>query len=99
MELIQEILDILYGAIHFLPDTKITIGIAIGLALLIYFRRTLGGLVTSILLTILVANSYFADGDLYQVSAERAAAGIVLGLIAFFVNLYFLVRTLADWRD
>ena len=99
MEILQEIVDILYGAIDFLPDTKITIGIAIGLALLIYFRRTLGGLVTSVLLTILVANSYFAEGDLYEVSAERAVAGLILGLIVFFVNLYFLVRTLVDWRD
>jgi Mn2+/Fe2+ NRAMP family transporter len=99
MEIIQELFDILYGAIDFLPDIKITIGIAIGLALLIYFRRTLGGLVTSILLTILVANSYFADGDLYQVSTERATAGAILGLVAFFINLYFLVRSLADWRD
>ena len=99
MEIIQEIVNILYGTIDFLPDTKITIGIAIGLALLIYFRRTLGGLVTSVLLTILVANSYFAEGDLYQVSAERAAAGVILGLVVFAVNLYFLVRTLVDWRD
>jgi Mn2+/Fe2+ NRAMP family transporter len=99
MEIIQEILDILYGAIDFLPDTKITIGIAIGLALLIFFRRTLGGLVTSILATILIANSFFAESDLYQVSTERAVAGVILGFFAFFVNLYFLVRTLADWRD
>jgi hypothetical protein len=99
VETIQELFDIVYGAINYLPDTKITIGIAIGLVLLIYFRRTLGGLVTSILLTILVANSYFVEVDLYQVSAERAVAGIILGLVAFFVNLYFLVRTLADWRD
>ena len=99
MEILQEIVDILYGAIDFLPDTKITIGIAIALALLIYFKRTLGGLVTSVLLTILVANSYFSEGDLYEVSAERAVAGLILGLIVFFVNLYFLVRTLVDWRD
>ena len=89
----------MYGAIHFLPDIKITIGICIGLALLIYFKRTVGALVTSILVTILIANSYFTESDLYQVSTERAVAGIILGLIVFFVNLYFLVRILADWRD
>ena len=99
MEIIQEIFDIVYGSRHFLPDIKITIGIAIGLAFLIYFRGTVGSLVTSILVTILIANSYFSEGDLYQVSLERAVAGVILGLAAFFVNLYFLVRTLADWRD
>jgi hypothetical protein len=98
-EIIQEIFDILYGARNYLPDTKITIGICIGLALLIYLKGAMGGLVTSILATILIANSYFAEGDLYQVSMGRAIAGIIIGLAAFFVNLYFLVRTLADWRD
>ena len=84
MEIIQELFDIMYGAIDFLPDTKITIGIAIGLAILIYFRRTLGGLVTSILVTILVANSYFADGDLYQVSAEKASPQMSLRTVSSF---------------
>jgi len=99
VEIIQEIFDIVYGASNYLPDTKITIGICIGLVLLIYFKGTLGGLVTAILATILVGNSYFAHGDLYQVSTERAVAGVILGLAVFFVNLYFLVRILADWRD
>ena len=99
MEFIQEIFDIVYGARHFLPETKITIGICVGLALLIYFKRTLGGLVTSVLVTILIANSFFAEGDIYEVSSKRAVAGIILGLAVFLINLYFLVRTLADWRD
>ena len=99
MEIIQEIFDIVYGARNYLPDIKITIGICIGLALLIYLKGTIGGLVTSILATILIANSFFAEGDLYQVSTERAIAGIILGLALFLINLYFLVRTLADWRD
>lgn len=99
MEIIQEIFDIVYGARNYLPDIKITIGICIGLALLIYLKGTIGGLVTSILATILIANSYFAGGDLYQVSTVRAIAGVILGLAAFFVNLYFLVCSLSDWRD
>ena len=99
MEIIQEIFDIMYGGRHYLPDTKITIGICIGLALLIYFKGTLGGLVTAVLATILVGNSYFSQGDLYQVSTTRAVAGVILGLAAFLINLYFLARVLADWRD
>lgn len=99
MEFIQEIFDIVYGARHFLPETKITIGICVGLALLIYFKRTLGGLVTSVLVTILIANSFFAESDIYEVSSKRAVAGIILGLAVFLINLYFLVRTLVDWRD
>ncbi|MEJ2066811.1 MAG: hypothetical protein P8Y09_02375 [Deltaproteobacteria bacterium] len=101
MELIQEIFDIVYGARQFLPDTKITIGICIGLVLLIYFKRSLGGLVTSVLVSILIANSYFAEGNIYEVSPEKAVAGIILGIIIFLVNLYFLVSTLnlAGWRD
>ena len=99
VNLLQEMADIIYGARYYLPETTITIGIAIGLALLIYFRGTIGGLVTSVLVTILIANSYFAENDLYQLSSQRVVAGVVLGLAAFFVILYFLVRTLADWRD
>lgn len=99
MEIIQEIFDIIYGASNYLPDIKITIGICVGLALLIYFKGTLGGLVTSILATILVANSFFSQGDIYQISMVRAIAGVILGLAAFLVNIYFLVRILADWRD
>ena len=101
MEIIQEIFDIVYGARLFLPETKITIGICIGLALLIYVKGSLGGLVTSILVSILIANSYFTEGDLYQVSTNRAVAGVILGLVIFFVNLYFLVRilNLTGWRD
>jgi hypothetical protein len=101
VEIIQEIFDIVYGARYFLPETKITIGICIGLALLIYFKGSLGGLVTSILVSILITNSYFTEGDLYQVSPNRAIAGIILGIVIFLVNLYFLVRVLnlASWRD
>jgi hypothetical protein len=99
VEIIKEIFDIVYGARNYLPDAKITIGICIGLALLIYLKGAMGGLVTSILATILIANSFFAEGDLYQISIGRAVAGVILGLAAFFVNLYFIMRTLADWRD
>ena len=101
MEILQEMVDIVYGGRHFLPETKITIGICIGLALLIYFKKSLGGLVTSVLVAILIANSYFAEGDIYEVSPEKAIAGIILGIILFLLNLYFIVRVLnlATWRD
>jgi hypothetical protein len=99
VEIIQEIFDIVYGARNYLPDIKITIGICIGLVLLIYLKGAMGGLVTSILATILIANSYFAVDDVYEISTPRASAGVILGIAAFFVNLYFIVRTLADWRD
>jgi len=57
--------------------------------------------VTSVLVSILIANSYFAEGNIYEVSPEKAVAGIILGIIIFLVNLYFLVSTLnlAGWRD
>ena len=97
--ILQEMFNIISGAQQYLPETKIIIGIAIGLALLIYFKGPVGGLVTSILATILIANSFFAESDLYQVSMERAVAGIIFAFFAFFVNLYFVVRTLADWKD
>ena len=97
--ILQEIFDIIYGATYYLPGTEITIGICIGLALLIYFKNALGGLITSILATTLIANSFFSHGDIYQMSMVRAVAGIILGLAAFLINLYFLVRTLVDWRD
>ncbi|MCJ7664287.1 MAG: hypothetical protein MUO24_08610 [Desulfobacterales bacterium] len=98
-DVLQQIVDIIYGARVFLPETKILIGIAIGLALLIYFKGIVGGLVASILVSILVAESFFSESDLYQISLERAIAGVVIGFIAFLTNLYFIVRTLADWRD
>jgi Mn2+/Fe2+ NRAMP family transporter len=98
-DVLQQIIDIIYGARVFLPETKIIIGIAIGLALLLYFKGIVGGLVASILATILVAESFFSESDLYQISMERAVAGVVVGFIAFFTNLYFIVRTLADWKD
>ena len=91
--------DIVYGARVFLPETKIVIGIAVGLALLIYFKGTLGGLVTSILATILVAKSFFSESNIYDISVERAVAGVAIGLIALLVNLYFMMRTLVDWKD
>jgi len=96
---LQQMFDIIYGARLYLPETKIIVGIAIGLALLIYFKGIVGGLVASILVTILVANSFFSESDIYQISTERAIAGVVIGFSAFFTNLYFIVRTLADWRD
>lgn len=99
MDILQQIVDIIYGAKAYLPETKIIIGIVVGLALLIYFKGMLGGLVASILVTILVAKSFFEESDIYQISTERAVAGLVIGLIAFFTNIYFIVRTLADWKD
>jgi uncharacterized membrane protein YgaE (UPF0421/DUF939 family) len=98
-DVLQQMIDIVYGARAFLPETKIIIGVAIGLALLIYFKGTVGSLVTSVLVTILVAESFFSQGDIYQISVERALAGVVLGLIAFLTNLYFILRTLTDWKD
>jgi Mn2+/Fe2+ NRAMP family transporter len=98
-DVLQQIVDIIYGARVFLPETKIIIGIAIGLALLSYFKGIVGGLVASILVTILVGESFFSESDLYQISLERVVAGVVIGFIAFFTNLYFIVRTFAGWGD
>jgi hypothetical protein len=98
-DVLRQIVEIVYGARVYLPETKIIIGIVIGLALLMYLKGILGGLVASILITILVAKSFLSVSDIYQISAERAIAGIVIGLIAFFTNLYFIVRTFVDWRD
>lgn len=97
--ILQEMFDIISGATQYLPSTTITIGVAIGLILLIYFKHTLGGLVTGILATILIAHSFFSQGDIYQISMVRAIAGIILGLATFLTDFYFLVRTLVDWRD
>lgn len=97
--ILQQMVEIVYGATAYLPATKYVIAIAVGILLLIYLKGTVGGLVASILVTILIGKSFFSQGDIYQISFERAAAGLILGLLAFFVNLYFLVRTLADWRD
>ena len=97
--ILQQMFDIIYGARVFLPETKIIIGIAIGLAILIYVRGMLGGLVASILVTFFIAKSFFSVSNIYEISMERAVAGGAIGLIAFLTNLYFLVRTLADWSD
>jgi hypothetical protein len=99
VDILQQIIDIVYGARVYLPETKIVLGICLGLALLIYFNGPLGGLVTSVLVTFLVGQSYFSQGDIYQLSTERAVAGVILGLLAFLTNLYFLIRTIADWKD
>jgi hypothetical protein len=96
---LQEMLNIIYGAVQYLPEIKISIGIAIALLLLMYFKGAVGGLVTSILVSIFIANSFFAEGDLYQITIEKAVAGMTIGFFAFFVNLYFILRTLADWKD
>jgi len=101
MDILQQMFDIVYEARAYLPETKIIIGIAVGLALLIYFKGPLGGLVASILATILVAESFFSVDNIYEISMERAVAGVAIGLIAFLTNLYFIVRTLAlaGWKD
>jgi hypothetical protein len=99
VDILQQMIDIVYGARVYLPETKIVLGIVLGLALLIYLKGPLGGLVTSVLVTILVGQSYFTQSDLYELSAERIVAGLILALIAFFTNLYFLIRTIADWKD
>jgi len=96
---LQEILNIIYGMVDHLPEVKISIGIGIGLAILTYFRGRLGIFLIFIVLTILAACSFFAEGDIYQISIERVIAGIVLGLFAFVINIYLFVRTVADWRD
>jgi hypothetical protein len=98
-DVLQQIFDIVYGARFYLPETKIIVGIVLGLALLIYFKGTLGGLVTSILVTFLVGESFFSVDNIYEISMERAFAGAAIGFIAFLTNLYFIVRTFADWRD
>jgi hypothetical protein len=99
VDILQQMIDVVYGTKVYLPETKIVLGIVLGLALLIYLKGPLGGLVTSVLVTVLVGQSYFSQGDINQLSTERVVAGVILGLILFFTNLYFLVRTIADWKD
>jgi len=99
-DVLQQIFDIVYGARFYLPETKIIVGIAFGLALLIYLKGPLGGLVASVLVTFFIAKSFFAESsNIYEISMERAFAGLAIGLIAFFTNIYFIVRTVADWSD
>ncbi len=98
-DILQLIFDIVYGARVYLPETKILLAIILGLAILIYFKGPLGGLVASILVTFIIAQSYFSVSDIYEISMERAVAGIVIGIVVFFTNIYFLVRTIVDWRD
>ncbi len=96
---LQEIVNIICGVVDHLPDVKISIGIGIVLAILTISKGRVGIFLTFILLTILIGSSFFAEGDIYQISFERAIAGIFLGLFLFLVNLYLFVRTFADWRD
>ena len=96
---LQEILKIIYGMVEHLPEAKISIAIGIGLVILTIFKGRVGIFLTFILLTILAASSFFAAGDIYQISLERAIAGIILGFFALVIDLYLFVRTIADWRD
>lgn len=94
---LREMSDIIYGMVDYFPDAKISIPIGIALAIMTYFRVRLGIFVAFLSLTILAASSFFAEGDIYQLSLERVIAGTVLGLFALFINFYLLVRTFADW--
>jgi len=98
-DVLQQMFDIVYGATVYLPETKIVLGIVLGLALLIYLKGPLGGLVASVLVTFFIAQSFFSVDNIYEISMERAFAGVAIGLIAFLTNLYFIARTFADWRD
>jgi hypothetical protein len=98
-DILRQIFDIVYGTRVYLPETKIVLGIVLGVALLIYLKGTLGGLVASVLVSFLIAKSFFSVSNIYEISMERAVAGLVIGLIVFLTNLYFIVRTFADWRD
>ena len=99
MDVLQEMLNIIYGMVDYLPETWISIAIGIGLVLLTLFKGRVGIFLAFILLTLLAGASFFSGGDLYQVSSERAIAGVILGFLAVLVNLYLLVRTIADWTD
>ena len=97
MAILQEMLNIIYGMVDYLPETWISIGIGIGLVLLTLFKGRVGIFLAFILLTLLAGASFFSGGDFYQVSSERAIAGVILGFFAVLVNFYLLVRTIADW--
>ena len=99
MGVLQEMLNIIYGMVDYLPETWISIAIGIGLVLLTLFKGRVGIFLASILLTLLAGASFFSGGDFYEVSSERAIAGAILGFFAVLVNLYLLVRTFADWTD
>ena len=71
--ILQEMFDIISGATQYLPSTTITIGVTIGLIILIYFQHTLGGLVTGILITILIAHSFSVSYAYSHTSGVRAA--------------------------
>jgi hypothetical protein len=96
---LQEIVNIIFGMADHLPEAKISIGIGIVLVIIIVFAIRLGIFLIFAFITILAAASFFAQGDIYQLTAERALAGIILGFFALIINFYLLGRTIADWKD
>jgi len=97
--ILQEIFNIIFGMANHLPEAKISIGIAIVLVIITIFMVRLGIFLIFAFITMLAATSFFSEGDIYQLSAERALAGVILGFFALIINFYLLGRTIADWKD
>jgi len=95
----QEMLDILQGMGNYLPSQTACIAMGIAILLLMWINFRLGMLALTLVVSYLFIRSLMSTGDIYSLSVQRIAAGIIIGLVLLVTNIYLIARLIAAWED
>jgi len=100
-EVLREIVALLQGMGDFLPSTAVTVGVLVALLILLFVRGKIALFLFFVAASYLFVRSFIAlsGGDIYSLDLGRVVAGIVVGAILFFVDVYLLVKIISDWSE
>ncbi|RLA86973.1 MAG: hypothetical protein DRG40_01610 [Deltaproteobacteria bacterium] len=100
-EVLREIVALLQGMGDFLPSTAVTVGVLVALLILLFIRGKIALFLFFVAASYLFVRSFIAlsGGDIYSLDLGRVVAGIVVGAILFFIDVYLLVKTISDWSE
>ncbi|RLA80136.1 MAG: hypothetical protein DRG36_03785 [Deltaproteobacteria bacterium] len=100
-EVLREIVALLQGMGDFLPSTAVTVGVLVALLILLFVRGKIALFLFFVAASYLFVRSFIAlsGGDIYSLDLGRVVAGIVVGAILFFIDVYLLVKIISDWSE
>jgi len=100
-EVLNDIVLLLRGMGDFLPSTAVTVGALVALLILLFMRGKIALFLFFVATSYLFVRSFIASagGDIYSLDLTGVVAGIVVGAVLFFIDVYLLVKIIFDWSE
>lgn len=100
-DILKEVSLLLRGMVDALPSTTITAAAAVILLILFLIQGRVAIFLFFVALSYLFIRSFIAasGGDIYSLGLARIVAGVGMGVILLFLDIYLFVKLLFDWRE